>query len=121
MKKAILLTLVSLFCIHLFSQDFLQYREITKLNNWKFYKGDYPYAQQKTFSKSETPTDKYWDTVQVPHTWNHTDVLTKAHASYKGIGWYRKYIHFSSTDLEKRQFLRFEGVSVKAWVYVNGK
>lgn len=72
-------------------------------NNWNFRSGE----------------NSDWENVQLPHTWN-----TDAYAILKyrrGDGWYQKHLHFSVKDLEKEQYIRFEGVNSRVSLYCNGE
>lgn len=98
-----------------FSQSFLNYRDNFKLIDWKFYKGDIRAAESK-----DDISMQGWEDVKVPHTWNAADVLTEGDHYYQGIGWYRSSFDLPAEQKTKRHFIRFEGVSVTADVFVNG-
>ena len=107
---------------------------------WKFTKGDYPEAVNKSFD------DKKWESVIVPHDWaiygpfdRNNDLQNVAitqnyeeQASvktgrtgglpYVGIGWYRNT--FDVEDFKKGQnrvSIMFDGAMSEARVYINGK
>lgn len=61
-----------------------------------------------------------WEEVEIPHTWNATDMQTRANNFYEGAGYYRKKYVMPSDRKDKRLFLRFEGVGAVAEIYVNG-
>jgi beta-galactosidase len=69
---------------------------------------------------NETTTQKDWEKVTLPHTWNATD-MQETKDFYEGEGQYKKEITFGNEYLDKRLFLRFEGVGQVAQVYVNDK
>lgn len=98
-----------------FSQSFWDYRDSFELIDWKFYKGDIRAAEN-----GGDISEQGWEDVKVPHTWNAKDVLTEGDHCYKGIGWYRGSFDLPSEQKGKRHFIRFEGVSVTADVFVNG-
>jgi len=98
-----------------FSQGFLSHRDSFKLVDWKFYKGDVRSAES-----AGDISQRGWEDVQVPHTWNAEDVLTNGDRYYQGIGWYRSEFDLPSGQNNKRHFIRFEGVSLVADVFVNG-
>lgn len=100
----------------LFSQNFLQHRNHFQIENWMFYKGDIYRAE-----RGNRISDEGWEKVNVPHTWNAEDVLTKGTHLYQGIGWYRSTFELPKEDQKLRYFLRFEGVCLVADVYLNGK
>ena len=72
-----------------------------------------------SFAKGERPDSTRFVSVSIPHTWN-TDAYTDKKYD-RGIGWYRKILTLSSHWKGKQLFLRFEGVSKSAEVYVNGQ
>jgi beta-galactosidase len=83
--------------------------------NWQFYKGDingYPTA---------TTTPVSWETVNIPHSWNTTDVTDDEKGYYRGIGWYTKRLNIPAAWQGKQLSLYFEGASLTAEIYVNGK
>jgi len=96
-------------------RDRLDYRDNLKLIDWKFYKGDIRAAESR-----DDISMQGWEDVKVPHTWNAKDVLTKGDHYYQGIGWYRSSFDLPTEQKGKRHFIRFEGVSVTADVFVNG-
>ena len=100
---------------NVFSQSFLNYRDSFKLVDWKFHKGDISSAES-----GGDISERGWEDVKVPHTWNAKDVLTEGDHYYQGIGWYRGGFDLPSEQKGKRHFIRFEGVSVVADVFVNG-
>ena len=115
--KLIIFAVIYLFLsFGLFGQTFLQDRNSKKLKSWKFYKGEYPSAK-RLYKRPEAD----WKEITVPHTWNKKDVLTKGPECYKGVGWYRKNFTLPEKSRDKRYFIRFEGVSLTADVYVNGE
>lgn len=62
-----------------------------------------------------------WQAVEIPHTWNATDMQLYANNFYEGAGYYRKTYYFPQEMKDKRIFLRFEGVGSCANVFVNRK
>jgi beta-galactosidase len=61
-----------------------------------------------------------WSAVSLPHTWNATDVMDVAPGYRRGIGWYKRELTMPRLDAGDRFILAFEGVNMKADVYVNG-
>ncbi|MFD1629856.1 glycoside hydrolase family 2 TIM barrel-domain containing protein [Pseudopedobacter beijingensis] len=90
-------------------------RDIQSLNaGWKFFKGDKAGAHNLSYD------DKQWEKVNVPHTWNAQDAYqTKEY--YRGDAWYRKTFLAPKDMVGKQVFIRFEGVLLKAQVYLNGQ
>lgn len=75
--------------------------------------------------------DKDWKTVNLPYDWAIKDPFYEGwdaevgggmgRLPSPGIGWYRKEIEISKTDLEKQFFLEIEGAMSYAMVWLNGK
>jgi len=97
------------------SQDFLGHRDNFKVVNWKFYKGDIHSAES-----GDKISERGWEDVTIPHTWNAKDVLTEGDHCYQGVGWYRSSFDLLPKQKGVRYFIRFEGVCLVADVYVNG-
>ena len=113
--------------------------EILLDKNWKFSKGDFPEANQPSFS------DKNWESVVIPHDWaikgpfdrsidlQETAIVEDGETSavvhtgrtgglpYTGIGWYRKLFDVPNYDKSKRVSILFDGAMSNAEVYINGK
>ncbi|BET68554.1 glycoside hydrolase family 2 TIM barrel-domain containing protein [Opitutales bacterium ASA1] len=91
---------------------------------WRFLPGE---AADAAYSESG---DETWESVTLPHCWNGADVAAgrgdrgDPRAGYRrGPGWYRLRFHWSGVGDEgrtSRVFLRFEGASQFADVFVNG-
>lgn len=60
-----------------------------------------------------------WATINLPHTWNTTDVLDDAAGYHRGTGWYKKYIPVDPSWRDKAVFLFFEGANQVTDVYIN--
>lgn len=100
--------------------DLAQPRQVTDLSKgWKFRFG----------SDGEPPLspeldDSGWDTVAVPHTWNHigeyASQRSAATDNRQGVGWYRLRITAPPAEKGLQQYLDFAAVSNIADVWVNG-
>ena len=88
---------------------------ISFCEGWEFKKGPIPTEPVKAVA---TWGDK-WKAVEIPHTWNATDMQTKYNDFYAGPCYYRKTYHCPANLRDKRVFLRFEGVGACADVYIN--
>lgn len=89
-------------------------RDVRTLNDsWKFQKGECAAAQDSAYD------DSGWSAVHLPHTWN-TDAYT-VKEYYRGCGWYRRSVTLPEGWKGKRIFLKLDGTSKAADVYVNGK
>ncbi len=88
------------------------------LENWKF---------TRTETRM-TDDPSAWETVSIPHGWNAIDATDGGSDSgkafdayYRGPGWYAKTFATDPAWKDQRVFLRFEGASTVANVYLNGK
>lgn len=80
--------------------------------NWQFKKA----AQNQAVKWLDTP----WETVDLPHTWNATD-MQHGKNFYQGDAFYKKSFPTDPAWNNKRVLLRFEGVGSKTEVYLNEK
>lgn len=83
-------------------------------DSWRFIKEDVSGAVNSDFN------DSLWQKVNLPHTWNSIDAYT-SRQYFRGIGWYRKELNLTKKYADKKLFISFEGVFLKADVFVNGK
>lgn len=81
---------------------------------WKF-------ARENAFG-AEMPAynDSKWEKVSLPHTWNAQDGQDGGNDYYRGVGWYRKSFSVDTKLRDKNFYLKFDGASSSAQVYVNG-
>src|SRR5687768_13108512 len=82
--------------------------------DWTFAKADVAGASAAGFD------DGTWERVSLPHSWNAHDGQDGGGNYYRGTGWYRKDLVLDGSYVGKRTFLKFDGASVVAEVYVNG-
>lgn len=88
-------------------------RTVQSLNDgWKFRIGS-----QLITDKETAATD--WTLVSLPHTWNTDAYATKDY--YQGKAWYKRNLYVPAEWRGRSVFLRFDGVSKWADVYVNGR
>ena len=113
---ALVILTVLIGCDQLSGQYFLQHRKKVVLSKWQFFQGDVHLAES-----GDPISMQGWEEVTVPHTWNAEDVLTRGRYYRQGIGWYRTTFEVPAEDLSKRIFIRFEGVSLVADVFINGR
>ena len=134
MKKIIVFFVFVFMSIQLaFAQQ-----SVELLKNWKFTNYDYGAAFQKDFN------DDNWESVSIPHDWAVKEDFNLTHdiqltmviqdgetkpkyrtgrtgaLPYVGIGWYRTNFELSSSDLDQKFQLLFDGAMSNAKVYVNG-
>jgi beta-galactosidase len=112
MKKLALTIIIGLFLNTLSS--FAQRDKESINESWKQFTGDVAGAEKVDFN------DAVWQTVNLPHTWNAVDAYTQK-KYHRGIGWYRNNLLITNKYAGKKLFIHFEGVFLKADVYVNGK
>lgn len=84
-------------------------------SGWKFTRQDAPGAGERDCPETG------WKTVSLPHTWNALDGQDGGNNYYRGTGWYRKHIDIPARYRGKSLFLKFDGASTVAHVFVNGK
>ena len=93
-------------------------RETISYNNdWLFKKGPFP-TDSVLFRKS---MQSGWQPVNIPHTWNTTDMQTAQNSYYAGEAYYKKTYTPDFALRGKRIFLHFEAVASVAEVYVNSQ
>jgi len=63
---------------------------------------------------------KGWTHVILPHTWNAFDAVDLVPGYKRGAGWYRTLVSIPASRSTMRVLLAFEGVNMKADVFVNG-
>jgi beta-galactosidase len=85
--------------------------EITINQDWRFIRSDMSGAQAAVFD------DSSWQSITLPHTWNNLDGQDGGNDYYRGPGWYRRHLHIPGGQ---HYYLRFEGASIDAKVFVNG-
>lgn len=115
MKNIFLLSILIIGAINVRAQQFLSNRDHYILKEWQFAKVNYNHMIKRSWKTND------WKEVVVPHTWNANDVLTIGTRMYHGVGSYKHNLNINKSDSIKRHFIRFEGVSLVADVYVNGK
>ncbi|MEO6276318.1 polysaccharide deacetylase family protein [Roseateles sp.] len=89
-------------------------RTVTPLDgHWQFNRSDVAGAAEPGYD------DGSWATVTLPHTWNVPDGETGG-TPYRGAGWYRRVLDIKPGG-ETRRFLEFDGATLAADVWVNGR
>lgn len=64
------------------------------------------------------PDSEEWTAVNLPHTWNEDAYVVKDYLRGKGV--YSRQLTLSPADSARRYYLRIEGASKSAHVFVNG-
>ncbi|WP_321332726.1 glycoside hydrolase family 2 TIM barrel-domain containing protein [uncultured Bacteroides sp.] len=99
-----------------------QVHKVTNIDkNWRFHLGDVDNGQAVDLN------DNDWRRLDVPHDWSIEGEYDENNPTGRGggylpagIGWYRKSIILSKSDLGKRIFIEFGGVMANSDVWVNG-
>lgn len=89
-----------------------RYKE-TINESWYYMQGD-PHDAGEAFIDVSS-----WQQVNIPHCWNAIDSY-KTKDYYRGPGWYRKTLRVPESFRGKKLYLRFDGASLRADVFVNG-
>ncbi len=61
-----------------------------------------------------------WAHVNLPHTWNKTDVFDAIPGYRRSASWYKKDLVIEKSDAPSRYLLSFESANIKSEVFVNG-
>jgi beta-galactosidase len=65
--------------------------------------------------------DSWWESIDLPHTWNAHDVSDAQPGYWRGIGWYRKHFRIDPKYRGKKIVIEFEGVNAVSEFWLNGK
>ena len=99
MRKFLILLFILILAPRLFA------RESMRLDSgWRFNPGDADGAQNLKFGEH---SDKFWQTVSVPHCWGWEEA-EQGREYYRGPGWYRRDLDIGNPGTGRRYFLRFE-------------
>ncbi len=112
-QKLFSLFIITFVTFPIYSQNSVLKEQIN--SNWRYLEKD-----DITFS-NEKLDDSSWNQVNIPHTWNTTDITDETRGYRRGISWYRKHFMLSKIESEQKILLQFDAVSIKADVFVNGK
>lgn len=82
-------------------------------SNWKFHLGNLSYP---SLLKQKIA----WEKVQIPHSWNKTDVNDDVPGYYRGTGWYTRTITVPAAWKTRKVYLMFEGANQTTEIFVNG-
>ena len=100
-------------------------KDMKKINDgWKFVHDD---CRDNEYARADHD-DTEWSEVTLPHDWDtdfapEKDNKSGAGGGYAkaGIGWYRRKLTVTESDLLTRTELIFEGVYMECEVFVNGQ
>lgn len=73
-----------------------------------------------SFRKETDPKNKNIR-INLPHTWNVSDVMDDSPGYYRGVGWYKRNLQITNPMLNNHLSLYFEGANQETEVFVNGK
>ncbi len=91
-------------------------RQTRPLDHWRFTLG-----RQTDNPVASSFDDAAWQNVVLPHTWNAFDGGAGNTNYFRGTGWYRAHFTLPASARKSRVLLEFDGASLAADVYVNGK
>src|ERR1022692_2257094 len=96
-------------------------RRIRITNDWRFFKGEAPGAEQSAFS------DAAWSTLDLPHDWaieGPFDRKISPHDGglpFFGVAWYRKHFTVPASAKGKYFSVQFDGAMSNSTVWINGQ
>ncbi len=96
-------------------------RRIRITDDWRFYKGDAPGAEEAKFA------DAAWRTLDLPHDWaieGPFDRKFNPHDGglpFFGVAWYRKHFSLPAAAKGKQIAVQFDGAMSNAQVWLNGQ
>jgi len=91
-------------------------RTVMSINeDWRFIKAT------TLFTTPEVKLKEAWQVVNLPHTWNATDVMDDEPGYYRDKGFYQKTLNVDPSWMHKKVYLHFEGANQETTVHVNGK
>jgi beta-galactosidase len=120
-------------CLQDNTASFIQKRDRSFNENWKFFRGDTAGAELPEFK------DAQWRLLDLPHDWSIEDLPgeqnedqlgpfsksspgnTSTGYTIGGTGWYRKHFTLENTDSAKTVILYFDGVYMESDVWINGR
>lgn len=117
MKYSFSLPLLLLF-VHLCASGQTEensFRTKTNINkNWE-------YSENPTKDITQALKIDDWQQIELPHTWNATDVTDPIPGYRRNSSWYRKTLESIEPASDKNYTLYFEGANITAEVFVNGR
>lgn len=82
---------------------------------WKFSKQNLADSYKFDFS------DKNWEAVSIPHTWNREDAMDETPGFFRGPCWYRRTLLIGEEVKQKQIIIRFGAANQEVELYVNEK
>ncbi len=71
-------------------------------------------------AEGSTASDREWQRIDIPHTWNDKDAFDDTPGYRRGPAWYQREVNLPASYKGRRIFLYFEGANQTARVFVNG-
>lgn len=117
----IIIALISYSCAENDSVDTVTRKKENFDFDWKFSKGDFQKASEKSFD------DSTWEELDVPHDWSILDTFAKDNPTGRpggfasgGVAWYRKHFTLDKKDDSSLVSIEFGGVYENSEVWING-
>ena len=79
------------------------------------------YLEQPVDQPAAALEENGWQDVQLPHTWNVTDVTDMEPGYRRNGSWYKKLLNHEKPSNNERTFLLFEGANISSSVFLNGQ
>lgn len=93
-------------------------------SDWRFKRQAAPGAAvEAEFIGAEKPgyDDSSWATVNLPHTWDQSEIPFPGPGHFRGLGWYRRKLEAPREWESRRVWLEFKGAFQIAELWVNGR
>ncbi len=78
------------------------------------------YLEENFTSPSQALHNSQWQRVNLPHTWNRTDVMDGEPGYRRQGSWYRKRFFLPQIPQNQRLLIRFEAANTRCKVWLNG-
>ncbi|GAA4115126.1 glycoside hydrolase family 2 TIM barrel-domain containing protein [Aquimarina addita] len=101
---------VMLISVTSFSQTIRTKQNINK--GWQ-------YLEENTLNVEDIVNFNSWSTVDIPHSWNSTDVTDLEPGYRRSASWYKKNLTIAAIEQDNVYKLYFEGANITTKVYVN--
>ncbi|WP_418502114.1 glycoside hydrolase family 2 protein [Flagellimonas sp.] len=88
-------------------------RKVTSINS------DWSYLEKPYKDLDSLDMSAAWIAIDVPHTWNATDVVDQNPGYRRSSSWYRRSLNIDNASEDLVYELYFEGVNMTSEVYVN--
>lgn len=114
LKGIVILAILSLISVHALAKTSPVLRTKTSINqNWS-------YLENATKSLTDANSQKTWQAITIPHSWNALDATDLVPGYRRDASWYKKELTLDRVSKETVYKLYFEGVNITSDVYLNG-